>query len=171
MKESLKLTNPQRLITWLCSSAVRFTTTFSSLLPLLLIEACSFTVLAHSHCSHSIVSVTAGSCFSWKSSKKKTPVCYLPKQQTDKVSEHLAAKEPNISLRSWKRPKTELKEREYWTFIRQKFIQHICEDTRLFLRNTWWQENSTRYLEVRNNENVTHLLPVARVANAHLQPL
>lgn len=29
------------------------------------------------------------------------------------------------------------------------------------------QENSTRYLEVRHNENVTPLLPVVRVVNAH----
>ncbi len=33
--------------------------------------------------------------------------------------EHLAAKEPDISLRDWWRPKTELKESEYLTYNRQ----------------------------------------------------
>lgn len=43
--------------------------------------------------------------------------------QTDKVSdqlrnmvEYLAATEPDISLKSWSRPKTELNS-EYWTYI------------------------------------------------------
>ncbi len=33
------------------------------------------------------------------------------------IVEHLAAEEPDISLRSWWRPKTELQESEYWTYI------------------------------------------------------
>ncbi len=50
--------------------------------------------------------------------------CTLPAQQqtADSVREqlvnivgHLAAKETDISLRTWWRPKIELKEREYWT--------------------------------------------------------
>ncbi len=46
-------------------------------------------------------------------------IIFSTKQQTDKVSEwlvntveHLAAKEPDISLRRWWRPKTDQKERE-----------------------------------------------------------
>ncbi len=35
------------------------------------------------------------------------------------IVEHLSVKEPDISLRWWWRPKTELKEREYWTYIHQ----------------------------------------------------
>lgn len=31
--------------------------------------------------------------------------------------EHLVAKEPDISLESWWRPKVEPKESEYWTYI------------------------------------------------------
>ncbi len=35
------------------------------------------------------------------------------------IAELLAAKEPDICLRSWCKSKTELKESEYWTFIHQ----------------------------------------------------
>ncbi len=67
--------------------------------------------------------VVAGSCFQIKSSKIPI-VHYLlsTKHQTDTVRdqlvnivEHLTAKEPDIFLRSWWRPKTELKAREFWT--------------------------------------------------------
>lgn len=37
------------------------------------------------------------------------------REQLVNVVEHLAAKEPDISLRSWWSPNTELKERGYWT--------------------------------------------------------
>ncbi len=70
-------------------------------------EIYNFTVLVHSQCSHSIV-------FREKAVKAH---CTLPAQQ--QTVEHLAAKETDISLRRWRRPKTELKEREYLIYIHQ----------------------------------------------------
>ena len=81
-------------------------------------------VLVNSHHSHSIVSVTAGRCCQRNTCEKATVHYLLSRQQTDTVRqhlvnivEHLAAKELDITLRSWWRPKTELEESEYWTKI------------------------------------------------------
>ena len=70
----------------------------------------------------------AGSCFQRKSCKNPLyTTCSAPNgkqtqlavDQLVNIVEHLAAKEPDISLRSWQRVKTELKESEYWTYIHQ----------------------------------------------------
>ncbi len=64
--------------------------------------------------------------------------------------EHLAAKETDISLRRWWRPKTELKEGEYWTHIHQvaqtrlqmiMLLSNCCGNKQLFANklsiSTW----------------------------------
>ncbi len=57
--------------------------------------------------------------------KPVVPYLSSTKWQTDTVSnqlvnimEHLAAKEPDVSFRSWWRPKQSKKEGEYWTCMR-----------------------------------------------------
>ncbi len=60
-----------------------------------------------------------------KSSDKPSVQCPGAEQRTDTVSDSLVntverlAKETGISLRSWWRPKAELKESEYWAYIHQ----------------------------------------------------
>ncbi len=100
----VKAMNPQRIITRLCSSPY----CYALLSPL----------------SSAFLLPKAGSCFQQTSSDKPT-VHYLPstKQQADTVTnqlvnivEHLAAKEPHISLWDWWRPKPELKGELIWDF-------------------------------------------------------
>ncbi len=114
--------NLQRIITCILQLPLTlqyFIASFSSLFGCL---AQNLTVLVHSHCSHSIISTTAGRYFQRTNSKiYYTLPAQQDKRQTDTISnylvnivEHLAA-QPDISHRSWQIPKTELKESEYWT--------------------------------------------------------
>ncbi len=70
----------------------------------------NFNVLLHSHRSHNIIFGNSRQVFSEKKVEKPTVHLLLSsKQQTDTVSD----------LRSWRRPKTELKQSEYWTYVCQ----------------------------------------------------
>lgn len=68
-KRLLIAMNLRRVITRVLQHLLASLSSFSSL-------ARSFTVLVHSCCSHSVVSVATGRCFQWKSSKN--PIMHYP---------------------------------------------------------------------------------------------
>ncbi len=79
----------------------------------------NFTVLVHSQHSHSVVfRGKAVKSHRTRPAQQQTADRHS-REQLVNIVEHLAAKQTDISLRRWWRPKTELKEREYWTHIHQ----------------------------------------------------
>ncbi len=159
-------TNLQRIITWICSSprlyrALKWVSAHClAVRPKTSLFWITLTDLISSFLA------SAGSCFQRKSSTKIHDL-FSTKQHTDTVNnylvnkgEHLAAKETDIPLWSWWRPKTELRDMTPNEWKRCS-ITALCVNRQLFAnkKTEQWLNAHKKYLKqipIKHHISVLH---------------